>query len=172
MIAPAPVPAAPPTAAPAAQPNVPVTSPNLRPEAVRTAALARPLTPDALPPPEGQQPPAPPVPAPGGQERPEPRPPRWLPQPGDLLPVLPPVDLRALEHALRGFIEELARAGEDLAGPEQARGLWPWIVAVAAAALGLEIARRRLRARARLPADEAPWSPGDPPGGPREESSP
>jgi hypothetical protein len=95
-----------------------------------------------------------------------------LPRPGDLLPALPPVDLQALERALRGFVDELKRAGEQLVGAEEGRGPWPWIVAVAAAALALEIARRQLRTRSGVPPDDIPWSPDDPPGRVHEESSP
>jgi hypothetical protein len=145
-----------------------VASANIRPEAARGAALVRTLPPEpALP--EALQSPAGSAPA---REQPGQGPAQWLPRPGDLLPVLPPVDLQALERALRGFVDELKRAGEQLVGAEEGRGPWPWIVAVAAAALALEIARRQLRTRGGAPPDDIPWSPDDPPGRAREESSP
>jgi hypothetical protein len=66
------------------------------------------------------------------------------PQAPDVLTVLPPFDLSALELGLQQFLGQLERMGQQLTGHRDGTGLGLWIVAGAAAATACEIARRQL----------------------------
>lgn len=63
----------------------------------------------------------------------------------EVLAVLPPFDVSALERGMQQFLEGLERLGPRLTVDGDGSRLWPWIVAVTAAATACEIARRQLR---------------------------
>jgi hypothetical protein len=63
----------------------------------------------------------------------------------DVLAVLRPPDLSALEMALQQFLERLGHAAPHTAEGGDGTGLYPWVVAWTAAAAACEIARRQLR---------------------------
>jgi hypothetical protein len=87
-----------------------------------------------------------------------------LPELG-VLPILPPGPIAALEAGLKGFLEQLERAGQRLAADREEGGLWSWVVAGTAAAAACEIARRQLRRPDGVPAladGRGPGGKGDP----------
>ena len=79
-----------------------------------------------------------------------------------VLASLPPLDLSALDHGLRQFLEQLDWVGQKLTRRRDGTGLDPWFVAAAAAAAACEIARRQFRRHADVAAEEANPIPGSP----------
>jgi hypothetical protein len=85
--------------------------------------------------------------------------------PGDVLTALPPVDLSALEIALKQFLAGLEQTESRQPWDDAGAGWYPWVVAAAAAALAGDVARRRLRQTSVAPAlqfDGIPGAPHDP----------
>jgi hypothetical protein len=64
--------------------------------------------------------------------------------------MLPPLDLSALEHGMREFLQQLEQLSAPATG--SGRGLSLWLLAGAAAVTACEIARRQLRRSADVPA--------------------
>jgi hypothetical protein len=67
------------------------------------------------------------------------------PPPGDVLTGLPPVQLSALDIALKRFLAGLEQAEAPPFGGHAGAGWYPWLVAAAAAAAAGEVARRQMR---------------------------
>jgi hypothetical protein len=81
----------------------------------------------------------------------------------DLLTVLRPFDLSALELSMQQWLEQLERIGQHLALPRNRTGLCLWILAGVAAVTACEIARRQLRRPAGVPAVATSCWPGTSP---------
>jgi hypothetical protein len=75
-----------------------------------------------------------------------------LPRIADVLPVLPPFELSALERGIQRFLGQLEQFGENLTGRGSATGWYLWVVAGAAAVAACEIGRRQLRQPLEAPA--------------------